>query len=128
MPSATILVVDDQFMNRKLVRLVLEDEGFDVRCVASAEEARTALQELDPALILMDVRLPGTDGLTLTRDLRADPRFGRTWIVALSAETAARGRAAALAAGCDAYVSKPIDTLALPELVGDYLSRPREVR
>lgn len=112
-----VLVVDDHPANTKLVTFVLQARGLKVVAAASAEEALGVLATQTPALILMDVQLPGTDGLELTRQLRTDPRFADLPIVAVTAYAMARDEQAAYAAGCNAFVSKPIDTRALGDLV-----------
>lgn len=112
-----ILVVDDHPANTKLVTFVLQARGLAVVTAASAEEALAVLEGETPSLILMDVQLPGTDGLELTRRLRTDLRFARLPIVAVTAYAMASDEQAAYAAGCNAFVSKPIDTRALGELV-----------
>jgi CheY-like chemotaxis protein len=117
MERPVVLVVDDHPVNVKLVSVVLRARGVDVLSAGSAEEMWTALEKGAPALILMDVQLPGTDGLTLTREVLADPRFHALPIVALTAHAMASDEAAARAAGCCDYVSKPIDTRALGDLV-----------
>ena len=115
--SDLVLVVDDHPANTKLVTFVLQARGLKVVAAASAEEALGVLAAETPALILMDVQLPGTDGLELTRRLRTDPRFVDLPIVAVTAYAMARDEQAAYAAGCNAFVSKPIDTRALGDLV-----------
>jgi len=121
MSGERVLVVDDHPANTKLVTFVLQARGYVVVSAASAEEALTELEREVPALILMDVQLPGTDGLELTRRLRTDDRFASLPIVAVTAYAMARDEQAAYAAGCNAFVSKPIDTRALGELVGRLL-------
>lgn len=112
-----VLVVDDHPANTKLVTFVLQAHGLKVVAAASAEEALGVLATQTPALILMDVQLPGTDGLELTRQLRNQARFAELPIVAVTAYAMARDEQAAYAAGCNAFVSKPIDTRALGVLV-----------
>jgi CheY-like chemotaxis protein len=112
-----VLVVDDHPANTKLVSFVLEGRGIKVRSARNADEALAELESARPDLVLMDVQLPGVDGLTLTRRLRADPRFAKMPIVAVTAYAMARDEDAAREAGCDAFVSKPIDTRALGDLV-----------
>ena len=91
------------------------------------EEAREGGREGErPAVILMDVQLPGTDGLTLTRAIRSDARFVRLPIVAVTAYAMEADREAALGAGCDAFVAKPIDVRALGELVHALMRRGAE--
>jgi two-component system, cell cycle response regulator DivK len=115
--AARILIVDDNPVNLKLARLLLTKEGFEVRTAPDAEEALRVLEEFAPNLILMDVQLPGMDGLELTRFLKADPRRRDILIVALTAYAMADDERAARAAGCDGFVTKPIDTRALPALL-----------
>ncbi len=117
MTRPVVLVVDDHPMNTKLVSFVVRSRGMDVVTAASAQEARDTLERAVPAAILMDVQLPEVDGLTLTRELRRDPRFATVPIVAVTAYAMARDRLAAMDAGCSAFVSKPIDTQALGDLI-----------
>lgn len=116
-----ILVVDDNVQSRKLAQVVFEEEGFDVRAAGTAEEARATIESFAPALVVMDVQLPGTDGLTLTRELRADPKHAALRIVVLTSYAMPGDREKALAAGCDAYMTKPIDVVALVDLVTSLL-------
>lgn len=108
-----ILVVDDNYAGQLLVRTVLELDGFQVDSAGSAKEVMERVRALAPDLILMDVQLPGQDGLALTRQLKADPLMSPIPIVALSAHTAAGHSEMAFAAGCSGYISKPIDTRTL---------------
>ncbi len=121
MTGETILVVDDNPLNLKLARLLLASEGYDVRTAERAENALAALRSFHPRLILMDVQLPGVDGLELTRRLRADPGMDDVVIVAVTAYAMKSDEQRALAAGCDGYVAKPIDTRTLPGLIRDFL-------
>ena len=105
-----ILVVEDNEANQMLVRAVLELDGFDVRIAGSGPEALDVLRGCAPDLILMDVQLPGQDGLTLTRLIKAGPATAAIPIVALTAHAMTGDRELALDAGCIAYISKPIDT------------------
>ena len=105
-----ILVVEDNEANQMLVRAVLELEGFDVRIAGSGPEALDVLGDCVPDLILMDIQLPGQDGLTLTRLIKSDPATSAIPVVALTAHAMTGDRELALAAGCAAYISKPIDT------------------
>src|SRR5262245_28016993 len=114
MQGETILVVDDNLLNLKLVRVLLTVEGYDVRTATNAEEAVAVLQSFRPSAILMDLQLPGMDGLELTRQLRADTRTRDAAIVALTAYAMKSDAQRAFDAGCDGYIAKPIDTRALP--------------
>jgi CheY-like chemotaxis protein len=121
--SPLILVVDDNDAGLLLVCSVLELDGFRVDSAGSAEEVLERLSDHTPDLILMDVQLPGQDGLALTRQLKADPATSRIPIVALTAHAMAGDRELALAAGCSGYMSKPIDTRNFGNQVREYLSR-----
>ena len=121
MSGEPILIVDDNATNMKLVRILLASEGYDVRTAADAEEALNVLKEFYPRLILMDVQLPGIDGLELTRRLKSDPATRDITILGLTAYAMKGDKERIIAAGCDGYVPKPIDTRTLPELVAGYL-------
>lgn len=119
--SALIFVVDDNPINLKLACDVLEFAGYTVSKAVDAEQAQEILQQTTPDLILMDIALPGMDGLTLTRKLKADPRLQHIPIVALTAFAMKGDDQKALAAGCDGYITKPIDTRKLPDQIAGYL-------
>ena len=85
MAGPPILIVDDNALNLKLVRVLLTGEGYDVKTATDAEEALKVLESFSPRLILMDVQLPGMDGLTLTRKLKADPAHSSVVILAVTA-------------------------------------------
>lgn len=121
MAGERILIVDDNAQNLKLARVVLVGEGYDVRAATDAEEALRVLVTFDPALILMDLQLPGMDGLELTRRLKADPSRKHILVVALTAYAMKGDREKAVDAGCDGYVTKPIDVDALPISVREQL-------
>lgn len=104
-----ILVVEDNPANQLLAETVLEREGFVVDVAGSAAEAVRRLTTNVPDLILMDISLPGQDGLSLTRDLKSDPSTSHIPVVALTAHAMAGDREAALAAGCSGHITKPID-------------------
>jgi two-component system cell cycle response regulator DivK len=120
-----LLVVDDNAQNLKLARVLLAGAGYDVRTATDAEEALAMLATLRPAVILMDLQLPGMDGLELTRRLKADPERRDIAILALTAYAMKGDREKALAAGCDDYVAKPIDTETLPGVIADMIERRR---
>ena len=119
----TILAVDDNPQNLKLVRLLLAAEGHHVVTAADADEALRVLETTTPAVILMDLQMPGMDGLELTRRLKADPARSEIIVIALTAYAMRGDRERALAAGCDDSVTKPIDTTALVSLVARWLER-----
>ena len=124
--SALIFVVDDHPINLKLACDVLEYAGYSVTQAADAEQAQEILQHTVPDLILMDIALPGMDGLTLTRKLKADARLQHVPIVALTAFAMKGDDLKALDAGCDGYITKPIDTRKLPEQVAGFLRKAAE--
>jgi CheY-like chemotaxis protein len=126
-PPKRILVVDDHPVNLKLACDVMEHEGYLVDRAATAEAALACIARQLPDLILMDLGMPGMDGLTLTRLLRAREATREIPVVALTAFAMKRDEERALEAGCDAYVSKPIDTRTLPGQLAALLAR-REAR
>lgn len=116
-----VLAVDDHPVNLKLVRTLLVGEGFEVRTAKDAEEARAAIRESAPQLILMDLQLPGMDGYELTRLLKADPQTRDIVILAMTAYAMKGDDARAGAAGCDGYITKPLDTRTLAKTITKYL-------
>lgn len=127
MKSRSILVVDDNESNLRLMEALLVAEGYLVKTVMEAEEAMIALETFEPQLILMDLQLPGMDGLELTRLLKRDPPRRHISIVALTAYAMKGDEEKALAAGCDGYLTKPVDTRALPELIAAYMTSNRDL-
>ena len=118
-----ILVVDDNPTNLKLVRVLLSAAGFRVEGASDAEEAQQILRRFQPRLILMDLQLPGKDGLALTRELKGDPATRDIVVVALTAYAMKGDEERAREAGCDGYVTKPINTRTLAEEVARFLAR-----
>ena len=116
-----ILVVDDNPQNLKLVRVLLSGEGYDVVTATDAEEALRAIEASEPSLILMDVQLPGMDGLALTRKLKSDPKRKHIIVIVLTAYAMKGDEQRVVAAGADGYVAKPIDGDALTALVAQKL-------
>jgi CheY-like chemotaxis protein len=120
-PNKRILVVDDNPRNLKLAFDVLEDAGYEVIEAVDAEEAQSMIDRNLPDLILMDIALPGMDGLTLTRKIKANERTKQIRIIALTAFAMKGDDQKALAAGCDGYITKPIDIHQLPLQVAEIL-------
>ena len=118
----TILVVDDHDMNRDLARSILERRGYRVLQARDGAEAVAVAEESRPQLILMDLAMPGTDGFTATRQLKAHPTLRHTRVVALSAMAMKADEERARAAGVDAFLTKPIDRLALEQTVEQLLA------
>ncbi len=105
-----ILIVDDNAINLKLAAEILREGGYTVDGAADAEKARDLLTTLSPDLILMDIALPGLDGLSFTRIMKADIRLCHVPIVAFTAYAMRGDDVKAADAGCDGYITKPIDT------------------
>jgi two-component system cell cycle response regulator DivK len=118
-----ILVVDDTPINRKLTERVLAVAGYDVRSAGDAEEALEMIRDFRPRLVLADIRLPGMDGLSLARQVKSDPVMRNTLILALTGCTTEEDQQQALDAGCEGYITKPIDTRTLPRTVQGYLDK-----
>src|SRR5438105_12733889 len=110
MAGETVLIVDDNLTNLKLARVLLISEGYDVVTASDADEAMEVLKQVHPQLILMDIQLPGMDGLQLTRRIKANPATANIVVVALTAYAMKGDETRALDAGCDGYIAKPIDT------------------
>jgi two-component system cell cycle response regulator DivK len=123
MAGEAILIVDDNVANLKLARVLLAGEGYEIRTANDAEEAILLLQAFSPRMILMDIQLPGMDGLELTRRLKSDPERRNILVIALTAYAMKGDEEKARAAGCDGYITKPIDPDTLPGVVADYLSK-----
>jgi CheY-like chemotaxis protein len=123
-----ILVVDDNPTNLKLVSDVLGFEGYAILKASDAETAQEIIRNAPPDLILMDIALPGMDGLTLTRKLKAEDETRRIVVIALTAFAMKGDDAKAREAGCDGYITKPIDTRTLPAVVADHLRRATMIR
>jgi CheY-like chemotaxis protein len=127
MAGERILIVDDNATNLKLVAYLMRANGYTVDTALDAESALDAIRVHRPDLILMDIQLPGIDGLELTRRLKADPATHDIVVVAVTAYAMKGDQDKALAAGCDDYITKPIDTRALPETIARHLAN-REVK
>ena len=116
------LIVEDNPDNMALTKAVMRRAGYAIAEARSAEEALERLCDCTPDLVLMDIQLPGQDGLSLTRELRTRPEMAAVPIVALSAHAMHESRAAAAEAGCDGYITKPIDTRAFAGQLAEVLA------
>jgi CheY-like chemotaxis protein len=125
MTPPTILVVEDNDMNMQLVEFLLEEGGYAIVKATSGEEALALARgsEAAPDLILMDIHLPGMDGLTVVRAMKEDARTARIPILALTAHAMRGDRDRFLDAGCDGYLSKPIDVKTFLASIERYLVR-----
>lgn len=118
---ARVLIVDDNPTNLKLVAYLVRANGYEVDTAGDAATARASIAARKPGVILMDLQLPGIDGLELTRELKGDPATADIKIVAVTAYAMKGDEEKALAAGCDDYVTKPIDTRALPGTIAKHI-------
>jgi CheY-like chemotaxis protein len=121
MAGECILLVEDNPANMKLLSFVLTSHGYDVRKATNAAAALAALAHELPRMILMDLQLPGMDGLALTRQIKSDARTRHIIVVAVTAYAMKGDEQKAREAGCDGYIAKPVDTRGLPALVARYL-------
>jgi len=119
--TRVILVVEDNERNLKLLRDVLEYEGYEVRAAQTAEDGIALAVSKPPDLVLMDLQLPGIDGMEALRRLRESPRTAGIPVVAVTAQAMKQDRERALAAGFDEYVEKPISVRAFLDQVRRFL-------
>ena len=125
MNSRKILVVEDNDMNMQLVEFLLEEGGYDIVKATSGEEALAITRDasgIAPDLILMDIHLPGMDGLSVVRAMKAEPRTSSVPILALTAHAMRGDKDRFLEAGCDGYISKPIDVKTFIASIEQYLA------
>ena len=120
-----VLVVEDNEANQLLARAVLEREGYRVEVANAADEALEKVGENVPHLILMDLQLPGQDGLSLTRQFKSSPATANIPIIALTAHAMRGDREATIAAGCAGYIAKPIDTSTFGDQIREILAPVR---
>jgi two-component system cell cycle response regulator DivK len=118
-----VMVVDDNAMNNELVSFVLGAADFDVDVAVDAAQAQARLPEFRPELILMDIQMPGMSGLELTQLLKSDPATRHIVVVAFTAYAMKGDEAKLREAGCDGYISKPINVATFARSVRGYLGR-----
>jgi two-component system cell cycle response regulator DivK len=123
MNAKRILIVEDNERNLKLVRDLLEVMGYRVVAATSGEEALPLAQREPPDLVVMDIGLPGMDGIAALRALRADPRTQDVPVIAVTASVMQTERVTIMQAGFDGYMGKPIDVRGFLALVQDTLDR-----
>lgn len=121
MAGERILLVEDNAVNRRLAGFLLRSQGYLVREAATAQEAFEILRSERPDLILMDIQLPGMDGLEATKRLKDDPTMADIPVVAVTSYAMKGDRDKALAAGCAGYITKPIDKVTLLQEVASHL-------
>jgi CheY-like chemotaxis protein len=122
MTGNTILIIEDNVLNLELATDLLEAKGFVVASAPTAEDGLRLAHELLPDLVLMDFSLPGMDGLSATKKLKADPATRHLTIVGLTAHAMKGDEELALDAGCDGYLTKPIDTRTFVATVKKFLA------
>jgi CheY-like chemotaxis protein len=126
MNNKTILVIEDNKLNMKLVRSLLKMSSYVMVEAGDAETGIKVAREKKPDLILMDIQLPGMDGLSATKILKADQSLKDTMIIALTSHAMEGDDKKVREAGCDGYITKPIDTRNFLQTVTDYLHGPKD--
>ncbi|MDQ3668427.1 MAG: response regulator [Acidobacteriota bacterium] len=121
--AVSVLLVEDTEDNRMMMRRLLELSGYRVSEAVNGVEAVKAAERETPSIILMDLSLPIVDGLAATRRIRQLPDLAKVPIIAVSAHDTADFHSEALAAGCDAYITKPIDYTELEDLITDLTAK-----
>ena len=121
-----VLLVEDMPVNMELERLVFERGDFDVTTVGTGREALAALETEEFDVVALDIKLPDMDGLAIARQLKANPKTRHVPVVAITALAMKGDRERAMASGCDAYITKPIDTRTLAETISRGVQEHRE--
>jgi CheY-like chemotaxis protein len=123
----SLLLVEDNEANRELVTFLLEEAGYEVRHARDASAAMEQLLHEVPDAVLLDMNLPGADGLAFVSGLRRDRRFDALPVIAITAHAMRGDRERFLAGGCDAYLPKPIDTKSFVDAVASHVARGRSI-
>ena len=124
----SILVIEDNEQNMYLIKYLLEDCGYEVRCASDGREGMEQAEAVRPDLILLDIQLPTMDGYTVARNLRRNPNLTDIPIVAVTSYAMPGDREKAMEAGCTGYIEKPIDPDTFEEQVKQYLSSNDQMR
>lgn len=125
MGKPRVLIVEDNVDNFQLVRFLLERTGYEVLSAATGREGMEVAKREHPDLILMDLSMPEMDGWDATRQIKSDAEIGRTPVLALTAHTLPGDRKRAIDAGCDGYISKPINVNSFDKQVAAWLRQAR---
>jgi CheY-like chemotaxis protein len=128
MENRTVLVIEDNALNMKLVRSLLKMGKYDIIEAVDAETGIQLAREYRPDLILMDIQLPGMDGLNATKIIKEDPSLKDIKVVALTSYAMEGDDRKAIEAGCDGYIIKPIDTKKFLKTVDQFLNGEREIQ
>ncbi len=118
-----LLYIEDNYHNRRIVQKVLGTRGCNVMVAEDGLEGWVMVQEHKPPLLLLDISLPGLDGLEIARRIKSDPELEKIWVIALTASAMRGDRERFLSAGCDDYISKPIQIVELLDKVEGFFSR-----
>jgi CheY-like chemotaxis protein len=121
MAGEMILIVEDSALNLKVVQTVLKPHGYQLVTAVDGEEAIQVATRMQPDLVLMDMQLPKISGYEATQTLKSQPATAHIPVVALTAHAMTEEREKAMSSGCDGYITKPVDTRALPGQVRQYL-------
>lgn len=124
--SARILIVEDNPQNMRLLEMVLRAKNYTLLKATDGEEALAMAIREHPDLIIMDIQLPKMNGLEVTRKLRETPAFSHTPIIAITAYAMKGDREMVIESGCNAYLSKPINTRELPEMIAEMLRQQQK--
>ena len=126
MDQRLVLYIEDNYHNRRLVRKILESRGYVVLEAEDGLKGFDMVRELRPPLILMDIGLPGMDGLELTARIKGDEDLRQIPVIALTASAMQGDRERFLEAGCDDYLAKPIQPMDLISMVNTYYPPPSD--
>lgn len=117
MNTRTVLYIEDNFHNRRIVNKVLASRGFQVIEAEDGEKGLEMIRATKPPLVLLDITLPGIDGIAVVKIVKADESLRHIPVIALTASAMRGDRERFLEAGCDDYLSKPIQVMELAEMV-----------
>ena len=121
MSDTTVLIIEDNELNRVLVKVLFEKNNYQVLEAENAEDGLDLAHQHHPDVIIMDIQLPGMDGITATKALKKDPAMQAIPVVALTSYAMQGDEERALAAGCSGYITKPIDTRTFIQTVTQYI-------
>ena len=116
-----VLIIEDNEQNMYLIKYILEDDGYEVRCASDGKEGIELAAVIRPDLILLDIQLPTMDGYAVARNLRLNPDLADVPIIAVTSYAMPGDREKTMEAGCSGYIEKPIDPDTFEEQVGKYL-------
>jgi two-component system cell cycle response regulator DivK len=123
MAGESLLVVDENLVHSRLVAVLLESAGYHVQTASDSEQALEKIKTNRPRLVIMDIRVPLQGGLVLVKRIKADPLIAKTRILMITPSIQTGEERTVLEAGCDAYLSKPVDTRHLPTIIAELLSK-----